>query len=186
MEADKHYIFRSARLGFRDWIRADIEKMAEINADPEVMRFFPATQSAQQTQEFIERMSAQFKEKHFCYFAADHLETGDFIGFIGLSVQTFEADFNPCTDIGWRLKKSAWQKGFATEGAKRCLDYAFDELKLEKINAMAPQVNLPSVNVMKKLGMKEVLAFNHPLLADDERLRECVLYELLKKDHVLK
>lgn len=179
MESEKYYIFKSERLGFRDWITTDLEKLAEINADPEVMKFFPAVQSTVQTKAFIEKMSLQFKEKGFCYFAVDNLKTGDFIGFIGLSEQTFDADFNPCIDVGWRLKQAAWNNGFATEGAQRCLDYAFNALRLEKINAMAPKINLPSVNVMKKLGMKEVLTFNHPLLTDHARLRECVLYEFL-------
>ncbi|MBB5636395.1 RimJ/RimL family protein N-acetyltransferase [Pedobacter cryoconitis] len=177
IESDKHYIFKSERLGFRDWKDTDLGKLAEINADPEVMKFFPATQSREQTKIFIDRMSLQFKEKGFCYFAVDRLDTLEFTGFIGLSVQTFEADFNPCIDVGWRLKQSAWNKGFATEGAKKCLDYAFNHLKLKKINAMAPKANLPSINVMKKLGMKEVRTFDHPLLLNDARLRECILYE---------
>ncbi|MBB5624059.1 RimJ/RimL family protein N-acetyltransferase [Pedobacter cryoconitis] len=71
-----------------------------------------------------------------------------------------------------------WNQGFATEGAKRCLDYALTHLNLDKVNAMAPKINIPSINVMKKLGMEEVLTFNHPLLIDDARLRECVLYEI--------
>lgn len=178
IKSDKNYIFKSERLGFRDWIAADLEELAAINTDPQVMRFFPAVQSLQQTEKFIERMSIQFKEKGFCYFAADHLDTLDFIGFIGLSVQTFEAEFNPCIDVGWRLKQTAWNQGFATEGASRCLEYARTHLKLDKVNAMAPKVNIPSINVMKKLGMKEILTFNHPLLNNDPRLQECVLYEI--------
>lgn len=178
MNSDKHYIFKSERLGFREWITTDLEELAAINADPRVMRFFPAVQSFEQTEAFIKRMSLQFKQKGFCYFAVDRLDTPDFIGFIGLSVQTFEAAFNPCIDVGWRLKQAAWNQGFATEGAKRCLDYALTHLNLDKVNAMAPKINIPSINVMKKLGMEEVLTFNHPLLIDDARLRECVLYEI--------
>ena len=90
MESEKHYVFKSERLGFRAWMGTDLEKLAEINADPEVMKFFPAIQSTIQTKAFMERMSLQFKEKGFCYFAVDILKTYD---FIGLSVQTFEADF---------------------------------------------------------------------------------------------
>jgi RimJ/RimL family protein N-acetyltransferase len=173
---NNNYLFKSERLGFRNWLPEDITPMSEINADPRVMEFFPSIQSAAQTIEFIERMQNQFKEKGFCYFAVDKLENGEFIGFIGISEQTFEADFTPCIDIGWRLSSKEWNKGFATEGAKRCLEYAFDELNIETINSMCPKINWPSENVMKKIGMKKVSEFKHPKLLNDERLQDCVLY----------
>jgi RimJ/RimL family protein N-acetyltransferase len=175
---DKIYLFESARLGFRNWLESDIEPMSEINIDPEVMEYFPAIRTQAHTIEFIERMQDQFSKKGFCYFAVDTLKDNEFIGFIGLSEQTFEADFTPCIDIGWRLKKEAWNKGFATEGAYRCLEFGFDELKIEKINAIAPKVNHRSENVMKKIGMKKVKEFKHPMLKNDERLEDCVLYEI--------
>src|SRR5947207_3093976 len=120
------YVFQSGRLGFRNWLTEDIKIMAEINADKKVMEFFANTQSKKQTIEFVERMQNQFSKKGFCYFAVDKFENNEFIGFIGLSEQTFEADFTPCIDIGWRLKRSEWNKGYATEGAKQCLDFAFN------------------------------------------------------------
>lgn len=174
----KEYIFKSKRLGFRNWLTIDVEIMDEINSDEEVMEFFPSIKSKQETSEFIERMQNQLQEKGFCYYAVDKLETSEFIGFIGLSEQTFTSDFTPAIDIGWRLKRDEWNKGYATEGAKRCLDYAFSQLKLEKVIAITPIVNLKSEQVMKKIGMKKVKNFNHPTLADDERLRECSLYEI--------
>lgn len=180
MSFDKKYIFQSERLGFRNWIESDIEKMAAINADIDVMQFFPGIQTPQHTAQFIERMQKLFKEKGFCYFAVDKLENHELIGFIGLAEQKFEADFTPCIDIGWRLAKQEWNNGFATEGAKRCLDFAFNNLQLKKIVATAPQINLPSINVMKKIGMQYISAFEHPLLKTDERLKSCVLYEMTK------
>jgi RimJ/RimL family protein N-acetyltransferase len=90
----------------------------------------------------------------------------------------FDADFTPCVDIGWRLTKEAWGKGLATEGAKRCLDYAFEVLNIEKIFAMAPSINIPSENVMKKIGMRKIKNFQHPLLLNCPELRECVLYQI--------
>jgi RimJ/RimL family protein N-acetyltransferase len=176
-EEMKNYIFKSERLGFRNWLPSDVEPMSGINADPEVMEFFPDVSSKTQTIEFIERMQNQFEEKGFCYFAVDKLEDETFIGFIGLFEQTFESDFTPCVDIGWRLSSAAWNKGFATEGAKRCLEYAFNELKLEKVISICPKVNLRSENVMKKIGMKKAGEFKHPKLVNDERLQDCVVYE---------
>jgi RimJ/RimL family protein N-acetyltransferase len=178
MANEDRYIFQSERLGFRNWFTTDIEIMAEINSDEEVMEFFPSIKSKKETTEFIGRMQNQLQEKGICYYAVDKLETKEFIGFIGLSEQIFASDFTPCIDIGWRLKKDEWNKGYATEGAKRCLDYVFNMLKLEKIFAVAPIVNLKSELVMKKIGMKKVKNFNHPALAENEKLRECCLYEI--------
>ncbi|MBK1896764.1 GNAT family N-acetyltransferase [Chryseobacterium paridis] len=174
----KNYIFQSDRLGFRDWLPSDIEIMSEINADPKVMEFFPAIQSKQETLEFIERMQNQLKAKGFCYFAVDKLDTKEFIGFIGLSEQNFESDFTPCIDIGWRIRVEDWNNGYATEGAKRCLEYAFHDLKIKKINSIAPLINVRSEAVMKKIGMHKIKNFLHPRLHDTPRLQECVLYEI--------
>ena len=182
MPSEKTYLFQSERLGFRNWTSADIEPLATLNADPTVMKFFPSTNTYEQTSAFVERMQAQFLAKGFCYFAVDELQSGNFIGFIGISAQNYPAHFTPCVDIGWRLQQSAWNKGYATEGAKRCLQYAFEVLTLEKIYAVAPKINLPSENVMRKIGMQKSGEFEHPALLDDERLKICVLYELAKED----
>lgn len=170
------YIFTSDRLGFRRWQESDHTSLAAMNADPEVMEFFPARQGEQETRAFIRRMQKLFMEKGYCYFAVEKRENREFIGFIGLAIQDFEADFTPCTDIGWRLKKSTWNKGYATEGAKACLSYAFDHFGLEKVFAIAPLVNVKSELVMKKIGMEKVKIFDHPKLLEDKRLKKCVLY----------
>jgi RimJ/RimL family protein N-acetyltransferase len=176
----KHYLFKSRRLGFRNWLESDTEKLAAINADEEVMAFFPSTRTRQETENFISRMQHQYSKKGYCYFAIDNLEDDAFIGFIGLSEQNYEADFTPCIDIGWRLAKTAWNKGYATEGAKRCLEYGFEILKINKIYSIAPVINTKSEQVMKKIGMSKVKSFDHPQMLDDARLRTCVLY-IMKK-----
>ena len=81
-------------------------------------------------------------------------------------------------DFGWRLAKSAWNKGYATEGARRCIQYAFDTVGLPTLLAKAPVVNIRSQQVMIKAGMMKVTNFIHPKLVDNERLQECVLYEI--------
>ena len=179
MSFDQKYLFKSERLGFRNWLESDIELMTQINADIKVMEFFPGIVTKDQTVEFIEKMQQQFTEKGFCYFAVDKLENNGFIGFIGLSEKSFESEFTPCIDIGWRLSSEEWNKGYASEGAKRCLEYAKDILKLEKIVSIAPKINVKSEKVMKKIGMEKVLEFEHPLLINNERLRDCVLYQIM-------
>jgi len=177
MEHNKNYIFKSERLGFRDWELNDIEKMHEINSDEKVMEFFPSVLTKQQTTEFVQRMKSQFIKNSFCYFAVDKLEDNKFIGFIGLSEQTYNADFTPCIDIGWRIKSSEWNKGFATEGAKKCLEYALNDLKIERIYSVAPKINTKSEHIMTKIGLKKQYEFEHPLLIKNEQLKTCVLYK---------
>lgn len=177
MNDTKKYIFTSDRLGFRNWNLTDIEKMQKINSDEKVMEFFPNIPTIEQTTEFVERMQKQFENKGFCYFAVDKLEENEFIGFIGLSEQTYEADFTPCVDIGWRIKNSEWNKGYATEGAKKCLEYALNELKFENVYSIAPKINKKSEHIMTKIGMKKQYEFEHSLLAKFEQLKTCVLYK---------
>ena len=173
------YTFTSARLGFRNWNDSDLDIMTTINADVDVMEHFPSIQSREVTLSFIERMQKQFVENGFCYYAVELLEKNEFIGFIGLSKQEYNAGFEtPFIDIGWRLKKSTWNKGYATEGAKRCLEYAFKTLKLKIIYAIVTSNNDKSMRVMEKIGMKKHSTFMHPLIADDSNLKECVAYKI--------
>ncbi len=181
MKENKNYIFISDRLGFRNWNLNDIDPLHEINSDEKVMAFFPSLLTREQTMEFIERMQKHFDDKGFCYFAVDKLENKEFIGFIGLSEQTYKAEFTPCVDIGWRIKSNEWNKGYATEGAKKCLDYAFNHLKLDTIFSVAPKVNTKSIHMMEKIGLTKQYEFEHPLLISNDRLRTCVLYNGQRK-----
>lgn len=171
------YLFTSSRLGFRPWQQHDIPAMAAINANPAVMEFFPAVQTLEQTTAFVARMQQMFAEKGYCYFAVDTLHNHSFIGFIGIAWQVYDAPFTPCTDIGWRLSRDAWGQGYATEGAKACIDHAFRQCGITKLYAVAPAVNLRSIHIMQKLGMNMVMHFDHSLLLQDDRLKSCVLYE---------
>ena len=176
------YIFTSERLGFRNWQPTDTAQLFALNSDKEVMEFFPHLPSLEETKALIEKMTNQFEKNGFCYFAVDVLEAGEFIGFIGIAEQNFEADFTPCIDIGWRLDKKYWGKGYASEGAKRCLEFAFKEKQIDSVKAVAPKINRKSVGVMKKIGMKYIKDFKHPALKDNKKLENCVLYEINKVD----
>ena len=156
---EQKYLFRSERLGFRNWIESDVPKMAAISGDPLVMEFFPAVQDISHTQGFVDGMKEQFSRNGFCYFAVDKLENNEFIGFIGIAEQTYKADFTPCVDIGWRLSQQAWGKGYATEGANRCLQFAFETIGLTNVKSICPKVNVKSARVMEKIGMRKSCFF---------------------------
>lgn len=172
------YLFKSSRLGFRNWENRDLVRLSEINRDRDVMRFFPKIYTPEETASFIQRMQKQLTARGYCYFAVDLIQDQKFIGFIGLSYQEYEASFTPCVDIGWRLSKQSWNRGFATEGARACLTYGFNILGLSEIYSVAPEVNLASIRVMEKIGMTLDKKLNHPLLKDHPILEKCVLYKI--------
>ena len=172
------YLFTSERLGFRNWIDSDIAKMIDISSDPDVMEFFQAIATKIQTVEFIDRMKLMCIEKGYCYFAVDQLKDEGFIGFIGLCYQTYESQFTPSVDIGWRLNKKYWNNGLATEGAKKCLDYGFNKIGLNKIIATTPIINVKSIRVMEKIGMAKLTEFKHPRVQSDNKISDCVCFEI--------
>ena len=128
------------------------------------------------------RLQNHFEKYGYTYFATEILKTGEFIGFIGLAFQDYHTKFTPATDIGWRLKKTAWGKGYATEGAKRCLDFGFKEMKLKRIIATCTLKNANSENVMKKLGMKKAGLLKHPRLKEYPDYENCLCYEIYDTD----
>jgi RimJ/RimL family protein N-acetyltransferase len=177
------HLFQSPRLGFRNWSEKDLDEFAAMNADPEVMKHFPKTLTREESDIALNKFQNLFEEKGYTYYAIDLLETGEFIGFIGLADKDFESDFTPAVDIGWRLKKSAWGKGLATEGALKCLEYGFKNLGLHTVISICPIVNTGSENVMKKIGMQKKKIFMHPQLGDFPALQKCVLYQIDKNEN---
>ena len=174
------YIFKSERLGFRNWTSEDLEEFAKLNSDEEVMEHFPKTLSKNEVEIFIDRLEKHFDKNGFTYYATEILETKEFIGMIGLAFQEYKTKFTPAIDIGWRLKRNAWGKGYATEGAKRCLEYAFNELDINKIISVCTIHNKKSEKVMKKIGMTKKGEFNHPEMIKNPEYEKHHCYEINK------
>jgi len=179
--SEKKYTILTPRLGIRNWQDSDLDPMSALNQDEKVMEFFPATPTRDQTENFIRRMQTQFEKTGYCYYAVDRLDTGEFIGFIGLMYQDYESIFTPAVDIGWRLNQASWGNGFATEGAKACLAYGFETLGLQEIYSVASVTNTKSERVMQKIGMEKIDTFDHPKLLEVETLKTCVLYRKRKE-----
>ena len=173
------------RLILRQWQDSDHAPYIAMNMDEEVMRYFPALQTAEETLAQIERFQTFINENGYGFFAVQCRDTGDFIGFTGLAQPRFESYFTPCVEIGWRLAKAHWGHGFAQEAAKACLDMGFDKLNLNEIYSFTSILNLPSINVMKKIGMKEAGQFEHPNLKDGDRLKTHILYKIEKRDWLI-
>lgn len=165
------------RLLLRQWREDDRDPFAALNADPVVMEHFPATLSRAESDAFIDRHSALIDQRGWGLWAVEVRDSGDFIGFTGLAVPVFDADFVPCTEIGWRLAASAWGRGYATEAAAVVLSYAFDEVGLDDVVSFTYVGNERSRRVMDKIGLHERLEFDHPNIPGD-RVERHVLYGL--------
>lgn len=170
------------RLIMRSWKDEDIKEFRRLNSDEIVMRYFPKTLSDKEADAFLEAIQEELTAHNYGLYAVEVKENGEFIGFIGFHKATFDADFTPCIEIGWRLKKEAWGHGYATEGAKACIKYGFEQLGLKEIYSFTAEINKPSENVMKKLGMSYVKSFNHPKVESISPLFKHVLYSIKTKD----
>ena len=179
--SNKVYLFKSERLGFRNWIAEDVKPFSAMNSDESVMNFFPNPLTHEETQGFVKRLQRHFENFGYTFFAVDKLENGELIGFIGLVKTAYETDFTPCVEIGWRLKTAAWNKGYATEGAFACLGYGFNTLGFTEIYSFTPVLNENSEKVMIKIGMEKIGAFNHPKVEKGHRLEKHVLYKINNK-----
>lgn len=173
-------VLKSFRLCLRPWRDQDLLPFAELNADPRVMEFFPKVLTREDSDARVARIHEHFKRHGFGLWAVEVVGIADFIGFVGLNVPTFKADFTPCVEIGWRLAFEHWGRGYAIEAARVALVFAFQVLRLDQIVSYTVPANRRLRRVMEGLGMTRSPAedFEHPILADGHPLRSHVLYRL--------
>ena len=173
-------VLRTDRLLLRPWRPEDREPFARLNADAEVMEFFVSPLSREASDAFADRVESGFADRGFGPWAVEEIETGTFIGFAGLLHQSFEAAFTPAFEIGYRLARPAWGRGYATEAARAAVRHGFECAGLTEIVSMTATSNLRSRAVMGRLGMTHDPAddFDHPNVPAGHPLRRHVLYRL--------
>jgi len=169
--------FVTPRLRLRQWRESDGAPFAAMNADPAVMEFFPSLQSREASDASIKVWQSQFATQGWSNWAVELLESGQFIGFIGLSVPRRTLPFSPCVEIGWRLASAHWGNGYATEGARAALSVAFERIGLSEVVSFTAVGNLKSRAVMERIGMVNVNQdFEHPGMPEGHCLRLHCLY----------
>ena len=166
--------FTTKRLVLRQWCAADLAAYAEICADPEVMKFIAsgAVLSPEQTKIELMKIEQTWKDQAFGTFAVESRETGEFLGAIGFSWHDFLPDVSPCVEIGWRLAKSAWNKGYATEAARGALEFGVDQLGIEPVYCFCQSENHASQRIATKIGMAFVGRVKSPSYQ-----REIMIYQ---------
>lgn len=171
------------RLKLRQWQPSDYAPFAKLNSDSEVMKYFPSTLSEEESNALAQRLESTIDLNGWGFWAVEHKSSNQFIGFVGINSPTADLPFKPCIEIGWRLAKPFWRKGYATEAAQESLKFAFSYLNLTEVVSFTPVHNQPSQAVMKKLGMYDAKQnFIHPSVPDGNVLQEHVLFKISKNN----
>ena len=171
------------RLVLRRWTDADREPFAAINADPDVTQYLRGPMDRAQSDAFVDRIEGSFEQLGYGLWATELRETGELIGFVGLARQTFDAPFNPSVEVGWRLARSSWGCGYATEGGLAALGHAFGPLGLTEVVSITTTGNERSQAVMRRLGMTRDPAddFEQPHLPVGHPLRPAVVHRITRQ-----
>jgi RimJ/RimL family protein N-acetyltransferase len=174
-------LITTERLVLRDWRDSDLPAWAAMNADPAVREYLGPLLTAEQAAASVRSFQADLDRNGFGLWAVEVRETGEFIGFTGLDRVE---DGLPVTGVeaGWRLARSAWGHGYATEAARAVLAYGFDTLGLAEILAITAAGNQRSQAVMRRLGMTTDPADDHEDLdAPEGPYRHQVVYRLSRE-----
>lgn len=123
---DASFLLETDRLLLRPWKDEDLDPFAKLCADPEVMRFFPEVLTREKSDLLVARCREKTVKDGFSMAPIEIKETGEFLGFVGLNVPSYAAPlpFEPCVEIGWRLKRTAWGRAMQA----RLLGSGFDSV----------------------------------------------------------
>ncbi|APU43815.1 GNAT family N-acetyltransferase [Streptomyces sp. TN58] len=169
---------RTERLVLRQWRDSDLRPWAGMNADPVVREHFDGVLTREQSEASAARFRAAIEQRGWGWWAVEVRDTGEFIGFTGLDPVDEGMPFTG-VEAGWRLARTAWGHGFATEAARAAVDFAFDTLALPEVLAVTTAANHRSQAVMRRLGMTRDPADDFDdLTVPAGPLRPSVLYRL--------
>lgn len=172
-------MLKTDRLQLRQWTEDDFLPFSKMCGDSAVMAFFPKLLTPNESKEVGKKIQSLIHERGWGFWAVDVSNQHKFIGFVGLHTPKESLPFSPCVEIGWRLSKSYWGNGYATEAAKACLAYAFGTLGLHEVVAFTALANLRSQAVMRKIGMRDSgQNFMHPDIEEAHPQCEHVLYKI--------
>lgn len=168
----------------RDWKETDFEPFAEMNSDPEVMRYLaPVTRS--ESLDTFDRIREEISQRGWGVWPVE--VDGIFAGMVGLHVPEWHRPFSPCTEVLWRLRKEFWGRGIAHTAAREAIDYGFSKADLEEIVSFTTPTNVRSIRLMERLGFKRDHQgdFDHPEVPAGNDLRRHVLYRKKRPNKTL-
>ena len=171
------------RLLLRPWQAKDRSPFAKMNADPEVMRYFPEVLGVEQSDALADRLESEFSARGWGWWVVVGRQTTKFAGVIALQpvpdAVVLAADLPAgALEVGWRFSRPWWGKGLATEAARAVLGFGLEHLEAVEVFSFTAESNTRSRAVMERLGMSWVADFEHPALELGHRLRKHALYRL--------
>lgn len=176
------FSLESDRLLLRPWRDEDLPAFATLNADPQVMRYFPAPLTTEQSYAQADKIRQFMQQNGWGLWAVEEKDGAPFIGFVGLAIPAEDLPCSPCVEIGWRLAAAHWGKGYATEAARSALCHAFEQLDLAEVVSFTAETNQPSRRVMERIGMTSLdESFLHPRLPQGHPLQKHVVYRLAQQ-----
>jgi ribosomal-protein-alanine N-acetyltransferase len=164
----------------------DFAPFAEMNANPEVMEYFPKLLTPEVSNVIANKCQQLIADKGWGIWAVslkgDEEENNNFIGMVGLNDTHADMSFAPAVEIAWRLHNDYWGQGYATEAARASLHFAFTELGLEEVVSFTAVINKHSQLIMQRIGMTDTQDnFYHPALKSTHPLAEHVLYKITRQ-----
>jgi RimJ/RimL family protein N-acetyltransferase len=151
-------VLTTARLRLVPFQDDHLDGLHELNADPDVMRFLSGPETREQTMAVIERVKARWSELGYSWWSFIEHDSGELVGSGAIQnlrrVSAPEPDLTCPLEIGWRLKRSRWGHGLASEAAQAMAGFAFDTLRADELYAVCHPDNLASAKVMARLGMQ--------------------------------
>ena len=164
---------RTERLVLRAWRAADREPFAAMNADADVMRWIGDGRALDRgaSDALVANVEEQWRARGFGLWAVEERDGGALVGFAGLAVPWFLPAVLPAVEVGWRLARGAWGRGYATEAGAAALAHAFGPLRLAEVIATVFPQNTASIRVAEKLGMAFTGLRTHPAVR-----REIAIY----------
>ena len=179
-------LLETARLRLRRFTAADLDRLVELDADPEVMRWISygaPTPRERYEQEILPRWFAQYEATPLLgYWAAETRDDGGFVGWFHLRPDRIDAGEQ---ELGYRLRRAAWGRGFATEGGRALLAHGYERVGAGRISARTLAGNRASQRVMQKCGLAYERDFVYPddvIPGRSESERTAVKYSLARDE----
>ena len=173
-------MIETERLILRGWRDGDIEPFHTMCNDPEVMRYLGPPLSVADAEAAAARQNGFIDSHGYCFWAVERKADGAFLGFCGLKPGPAGTPIADQVEIGWRLARDAWGKGYAREAAQASIAWGWANTDTPDIAAMTNIANVRSWGLMERLGMTRDPAgdFDHPAVAEGDPLRPHILYRI--------
>lgn len=145
-------VLETGRLRLREYRHEDLDDLAALFSDQELMRYYSHPKSRDESLAWIEWNLGLYEARGFGLWVMELLESSEFIGDCGLTPQTLEGVTD--IEVGWHTQRTHWNRGLATEAALACRNYAFEDLGIERLISIIHPENVASRRVAEKIGMK--------------------------------